>query len=213
MGVANWGCAVPYSLFIDVQPTALWTKVRELASAVVWVLMCGWNLSKWGCECAHKFKSTCVWICASVCPFELLYLYLCIFHALDKVTCQPRKDFTAFCSSAGSSAQSSVLNIFSMCISKRIYCFMTNEKLIFCQNISPLCISSLYHQLMWERDCVGVHHKSICYFIFVRSKVTLKPIRHSKTAAEVKFYCKHLIVYKTQSFFPNLSAELFCMDI
>ena len=67
MGVANWGCAVPYSLFIDVQPTALWNEVRELARAVVGVLMsgCGWAwVGTWISEgvnrCVQLSKCNCI---------------------------------------------------------------------------------------------------------------------------------------------------------
>lgn len=96
MGVANWGCAVPYSLFIDVQPTASWNKV--------WAGLCSWvdaNVWVWGNKYVGALISVCTrvraiiyglcvcrclnaWLC-----LQYLYLWtcaLCLFHGLHKVT-------------------------------------------------------------------------------------------------------------------------------
>lgn len=180
MGVANWGCAVPYSLFIDVQPTALWNKVRELACAVVWVLTCGWGrvwVGTWKCEGSKRWVLMCKWDCEwtqfvqvqCVCSIVCVFCRLSVCeHALPCVLCTCRGQGHSF--SHRQKKTSSAFFIYNGSNGNRAY-----------NVLPPMCILKIPYQILhdWTEGflaCLKCHlfasaHKSICFFVLVKDYI------------------------------------------
>ncbi len=65
MGVAYWGCAVPYSLFIDVQRTAIWERGERVVTCV----------PMWMFTYSSGGEGECVWVCVNA--------YLCVCEKMS----------------------------------------------------------------------------------------------------------------------------------